>query len=407
MSSRTAVAFPYAASDPGLRSPAANPSLRWPVVDAPAPPSDRPAAKPSDMSDEKTEEPTEHKLDKAREKGEIPKSQDVAVATSMLGVVIVLQATADSIVQRLKLVIGRSLDFGDGDMPLHEIFGRMKEMGMETVIAVVPLVMVAAVGAALGLMTHVGFLVAMEAVAPKPEKLDPVAGTKKLFSVKSLLTFLMMLTKAIIIGCAVWQVILMLLPLISGSTYQSVSGIGTIAWSAILKMLMIALVLFIALAPVDYAMQRWLFMKDQRMSKDEVKREHKGQEGDPQLKGQRKQLQRENANGPPPKKAVASASAVVVNPTHYAVAIRYDADEGGLPVVVAKGLDEEALRIRRLAESLGVPVFANPPLARALHKVELGAAVPAELFEAVAAVLRWVDRMGRRQGGAIAGGPTT
>jgi len=361
------------------------------------------------MSDEKTEEPTEHKLEKAREKGEVPKSQDVAVACSMLGVVIVLQVTADSILQRLKLVMARALDFGDGDMPLHEIFGRMKEMGMETVIAILPLVIVAAVGAALGLMSHVGFLVAMEAVTPKPEKLDPVAGTKKLFSVKSLLTFLMMLTKAIVIGVAVWQVILMLLPLISGATYQSVAGIGTIAWSAILKMLMIALVLFIALAPVDFAMQRWLFMKDQRMSKDEVKREHKGQEGDPQLKGQRKQLQRENANGPPPKKAVASASAVIVNPTHYAVAIRYDPDEAGLPVVVAKGLDEEALRIRRLAESLGVPVFANPPLARALHKVDLGAAIPAELFEAVAAVLRWVDRMARRPGGAgtSAGGAAT
>ena len=359
------------------------------------------------MSDEKTEEPTDHKLEKAREKGEVPKSQDVAVAASMLGVVIVLFATADSILQRLKLVLGRSLDFGDGDMPLHEMYARIQQMALEWVIAIVPLVIVAAVGAALGLMSHVGFLVAMEAVAPKPEKLDPVAGTKKLFSLKSLLNFFMMLAKAIIIGVTVWQVILMLLPLISGASYQSVAGIGTIAWSAIFKLIMIALVIFIALAPVDWAMQHFLFMKDQRMSKDEIKREHKGQEGDPQLKGQRKQLQRENANGPPPKKAVASASAVIVNPTHYAVAIRYVADEDGLPVVVAKGLDEEALRIRRLAESLGVPVFANPPLARALHKVELGAAVPAELFEAVAAVLRWVDRMGRRPGGAIAGGPTT
>lgn len=354
------------------------------------------------MSDEKTEKPTDHKLEKAREKGEIPKSQDVAIAASMLGVVITLTATADGISQRMRRALSHGLDFGDGDLPLYEIFERMQEMAVEGVVSVVPLVIVAAVGAAVGLIAQAGFFVAMEAVAPKPEKLDPVAGTKKLFSIKSLLTFFLMLTKAIIIGWAVWQVILILLPLIGGSTYQSVSGIGTIAWAAITKMLMIALALFVVLGPVDYAMQRWLFMKDQRMSKDEVKREHKGQEGDPQLKGQRKQLQRENANGPPPKKAVASANAVIVNPTHYAVAVRYVAEETGLPVIVAKGMDAEALMIRRLAESMGVPIFANPPLARALHKVDLGATIPAELFEAVAAVLRWVDRMGRRPGNAVA-----
>lgn len=350
------------------------------------------------MSDEKTEEPTEHKLEKAREKGEVAKSQDVAVAASMLGVVIVLDATADSIVERLHMVLRLALDFGNGDLPIYEIFRRMQDMALQLLMAIMPLVMAAAVFAALGLMSHVGLRISMEAVAPKPEKLDPVAGTKKLFSVKSLLTFLVMLTKAVIIGTAVWQVILILLPLIGGSTYQSVAGIGTIAWSALTKMLMIALVLFIALAPVDFAIQRWLFMKDQRMSKDEIKREHKGQEGDPQLKGQRKQLQREDAQGPPAKKAVATASAVVVNPTHFAVAIRYAANENGLPVVVAKGVDESALVIRKFAEEFGVPVFANPPLARALHKLNTGAAIPAELFEAVAAVLRWVDRLGGTPG---------
>jgi len=356
------------------------------------------------MSDEKTEEPTEHKLEKAREKGEVAKSHDVAVAASMLGVVLTLKATGESIFERLHLVVRSALNFGDGDMPLFDIFRRMQEMALQTVLAVLPLVIVAAVFAALGLVSHVGLMVSMEAVAPKPEKLDPVAGTKKLFSLKSLLTLLMMVLKATVIGVAVWQVILMLLPLIGGSTYQSVSGIGIIAWQALMNMLMIALGLFIVLAPVDFALQKYLFVKDQRMSKDEVKREHKGQEGDPQLKGQRKQLMRENANGPPPKKAVAAANAVVVNPTHYAVAIRYVAGETGLPIVVAKGLDEEALRIRRLAEELGVPVFSNPPLARALHKVEVGSVIPAELFEAVAAVLRWVDRMARRPSGAGAKG---
>ncbi|AEG94076.1 type III secretion system export apparatus subunit SctU [Ramlibacter tataouinensis] len=356
------------------------------------------------MSDEKTEEPTDHKLEQAREKGEVAKSQDVAVAASMLGVVLALVALGDSIFERVHLVMGSALDFGDGDLPHSEIFRRMQGMALQTVLAILPLLVVAAVFAALGLMSHVGLMVAMEAVAPKPEKLDPVAGTKRLFSLKSLTNFLMMVFKATVIGVAAWQVILMLLPLIGGAAYQSVGGIGTIAWRALMMLLMIALGLFIVLAPVDFALQRFLFMKDQRMSKDEVKREHKGQEGDPQLKGQRKQLMRENANGPPPRKAVEAASAVIVNPTHYAVAIRYVAEETGLPIVVAKGMDEEALRIRQAAQAHGVPVFSNPPLARALHKVDVGGVIPAELFEAVAAVLRWVDRLGRRPPDAAAKG---
>jgi type III secretion protein U len=198
-----------------------------------------------------------------------------------------------------------------------------------------------------------------------------------------------------VLGAVLWQVITGLLPMIGGASYQSVGGIATIGWTAVVKVLCIALGLFLILGPVDYGIQRWLFMKDQRMSKDEVKREFKGQEGDPQLKGQRKQIAHEMANSSP-KKAVAGANAVIVNPTHYAVAVRYRAQESGLPVVVAKGVDDEAMRIRRFAEEQGVPVFSNPPLARALHKVPHGSAVPEELFEAVAAVLRWVEEVGRK-----------
>jgi len=356
------------------------------------------------MSDEKTEEPTDHKLEQAREKGEVAKSQDVAVAASMLGVVLTLRAMADSIYERLRVVIGMALNFGDGDLPMMDIYGRMQDMALQTIMAVMPLVIVAAIGAAVGLVSHIGFVVAMEAVAPKPEKLDPMSGMKKLFSVKSLMTFGMMLLKAIVIGTTVYQVILTLLPLISGATYQSVNGIGIIAWQGLMKILMIAMGCFIVMAPLDWALQKHNFIKDQKMSKDEIKREHKGQEGDPQLKGQRKQLMHENANGPPPKKAVAGANAVVVNPTHYAVAIRYVAGETGLPIVVAKGVDAEAQRIRAAAEELGVPVFSNPPLARSLHKVPVGGVIPSELFEAVAAVLRWVDRMARRPSGAAGKG---
>lgn len=350
------------------------------------------------MSDEKTEEPTHSKLRKSREDGQVAKSQDLAVAASLLAVMIALLVMADGALERLRAIMHLVLDFGDGDLPRIEIYKRIGSIAVQALLIAAPLALVAALGAALGLLSHVGLVVAMKAVSPKPESIDPVAGMKKIFSLKSLLTFLQMVFKAVVLGATLWQVITGLLPLIGGATYQSLGGIATIGWTAITKVLCIALGLFLVLGPVDYGIQRWLFMKDQRMSKDEVKREYKGQEGDPQLKGQRKQIAREMANSSP-RKAVVGANAVVVNPTHYAVAVRYRAGEAGLPVVVAKGVDGEALHIRRLAEELGVPVFANPPLARALHKVPAGGTVPEELFEAVAAVLRWVDEVGRTPSG--------
>jgi type III secretion protein U len=348
------------------------------------------------MSDEKTEEPTEHKLEKAREEGQMTKSQDAAVAASTLATVAALFATADGAAARLRVVIGLGLDFGSGDIGLDVIWKRMATMAFEAMMIIGPLAVAAALGAIIGLMSHIGLQISPKAVQLKFDSLNPAQGIKKVFSLKSLLTFLQMVLKAVVLGAVMWQAVVQLLPLISGALFQTPASIGMLAWSAVSKVLLFAAVLFIVLAPIDYALQRHLFMKGQRMSKDEIKREHKGQEGDPEIKGKRKQLAQELANEAPAK-TVARADAVVVNPTHYAVAIRYRAEEAGVPVVLAKGVDEEAMRIRREAERIGVPVFAHPPLARALHKVEVDQAVPEELFESVAVVLRWVDEIGLRR----------
>jgi len=345
---------------------------------------------------EKTEEPTEHKLKQAREEGQVAKSQDVVVAASTLAVVGTLLAMADVLGQRLRAIVGLALDFGPGDVPLEVLDKRMGAMVLEALMAIGPLVIAGAVGAVIGLAAHVGLKISPKAVSPKFDSLNPAQGIKKVFSVKSLLTFLQMVFKAAIIGVVMWQGILRLLPLISGAVFQSPESIAAIGWQAISTLLLFAVALFVVLAPADFALQRHLFLKGQKMSKDEVKREYKGQEGDPQIKGQRKQLAREFAQEEP-RQAVGRADAVIVNPTHYAVAIRYRPDEGGLPVVLAKGVDDAALALRGLATALGVPIFAHPPLARALHEVPVSHAVPHELFEAVAVVLRWVDEIGARR----------
>jgi type III secretion protein U len=142
---------------------------------------------------------------------------------------------------------------------------------------------------------------------------------------------------------------------------------------------------------LDFVVQRLIFLKEQKMSMDEVKREYKEMEGDPQIKGERKAIAREIAMSDP-KPAVQTATAVVVNPTHYAVALRYAPNECGLPYIVAKGVDGEAALIREAAQQAGVPIIGNPPLARALYKVDLKGTVPEPLLEAVAIVLHWAEQ---------------
>jgi type III secretion protein U len=350
------------------------------------------------MSDDKTEEPTDHKLKEARKKGEVAKSHDLAVAVLMCGVVAVLQLMAESIDARLHRIMKLSLDFGtDGNLPLTDLYRRIGSMAAEALLIVAPPVAAAALFAAVGMAMQVGLELSTEAVKPSPEKINPMAGLKRIFSMLTMITLVQAVVKAVIFGAVLWTLITRLLPMLTGSAYHSVGAIGTISWAAIHRILVFAAVLFLVMGVLDYAIQRWQFMKNQRMSPDEVKREHKGQEGDPLIKSKRKEIARQDANSTPKRRAVASANAVVVNPTHFAVAIRYRPEEFGLPVIVAKGMDAQALKIRRFAQEQGVAIFSNPPLARALYRVPLNASVPEEHFEAVAAVLRWVDEVGRNE----------
>ncbi len=345
------------------------------------------------MSGEKTEEPTDTKLNESRKKGEVAKSQDMTMAFSMLGVFIAIMVFSGNIMEHMRLIIDMGLKFGNGDVPLIDIYRTIGRMTIEALFIVVPLAIIAALFAAIGIFSHVGLVISMEPVVPKPEKVDPAAGLKKIFSVKSLVTFLQMLFKAIVLGAVLWNVITQLIPLIAASAYQSVDGIGVIAWSAIKKIFGYAVLLFMALGPLDYGIQKWQFIKGQRMSKDDIKREHKNQEGDPEIKGQRKQIAEEIANSDP-KQSVATANAIIVNPTHYAVAVKYTRGETSLPTIVAKGMDDEAMLIRSYAQEFGIPIFSNPPLARALYKVQLNDCIPEEAFDAVAIILRWVEDVG-------------
>lgn len=369
-----------------------------------APPRERPPAHPvrlradasatkhRAMSDEKTEEPTDKKLRDARKDGQASKSSDLADAISMTAAIGFVIAASARLRDSMRQLVVSALDFVSTDHSLPDMFDRLYRFGGIALLAVVPLALAAALAGVMGSAMQVGLQIALKPVMPNLNALNPGEGLKKIFSMKTVIETVKMLVKASLIFAVMWVVVRGLIPLVSGAIYQPLAELSAMYWGILLKLMMIAAVIFVLVGAADVKLQKMLFMKQMKMSKDEVKREHKNDEGDPMIKGERRRIAREMANAPPPR--MARANVVVVNPTHYAVALRYAPDEHPLPVVIAKGMDEAAAAIRRAAAEAEVPIVGNPPVARALYKVGLDEPIPDALFETIAAILRWVDSIG-------------
>ncbi|QCP52299.1 EscU/YscU/HrcU family type III secretion system export apparatus switch protein [Trinickia violacea] len=351
------------------------------------------------MSDDKTEEPTDKKLRDARKEGQVSRSSDLVDAISMSAVMLLLIGGASQFSDAMREVVNIATGFVDGDHSLTNMNTQLYKLGGVALSVVVPCVCAAALAAIAASIGQVGFQIATKPVTPDPKAVSPMAGLKRIFSIKTLIDMAKMIVKAVIVFSVMWVTIKWLFPLIVGSLYQPLPELAKMFWEMLLKLFMVAAAVFVLAGAADVKLQSFMFLKKMKMSKDEVKREHKNQEGDPHIKGERKRLARELATAPPPAK-VGLANMMVVNPTHYAVAVRYAPDEHPLPRVIAKGMDESAAQLRRAARDAGVPIIGNPPVARALYKVGVDQPIPEELFETVAAILRWVDAIGARRDAA-------
>lgn len=341
------------------------------------------------MSGEKTEKPTPKKLDDARKKGQTSKSPDVNAAMGLIGLLICLLATGATLLDHLSHILLTAVEQGPLVRDNAHMMTVMTALAVEGFLAQLPMVGLSVVLALVASFAQVGFLLSFEPLTPDFDKINPASGIKRLFSVRSLIDFSKMVLKAAVLGWVLWVMVNDMLPLLIGSAHLPTRGVGIVAWTALLKLLAAGCLVFIVIGPVDFGVQKWLFKRDQKMSKEDIKREHKDAEGDPLLKNQRKQIAHEMANSAPEQR-VPNATVVVTNPTHYAVALRYAPGENALPVVVAKGANEAAARIRAIAQEHRVPIVGNPPLARALHRLDIDSPIPEPLFEAVATVLRWV-----------------
>jgi len=350
------------------------------------------------MSDEKTEQPTRRKLKEARKKGTVSKSGDLVSAVLVLVAIALLSFASRPLLDALREDIALAMDFCAGKRSMQAFWSALSHALVNGAIVCLVVSVVAALAAAVALGGQVGLQISFHPVMPKMDRLSPSSGLKQIFSKRALIDLVKMTLKAAVIAVALWQVIVSLLPLITTAMYEPLPLLSQTLWRALLKLLFTAALLFAVIGVLDWKIQHWLMLRSQRMSKDEVKRELKEREGEPKLKQERRKRAKEMVNGGGGESlpgAVGRASVVVVNPTHYAVALRYVRGETPLPVVLARGTDAAALEIRTLAARLRIPVVANPPVARALHRVAENRPIPSELFEVVAAILRWVEAVGQ------------
>lgn len=337
--------------------------------------------------DGKTEKPTPKKLREARKKGQVPKSQDLSSALSFGLFALSFTFLAMYVLQRAYVFMQSSLRMGSKpDTVMHEL----PAVGMEAIIWFLilsaPFLAIAFFTGIIGNMVQVGFLFTKEPLKPSLNKINPVSGFKNIFGKKAVFGLAKNLMKLfIVVGFTVYTLYQSALVILNAGQV----GIPAIfpLMIELVSQLAFQLAVFLAvLGVLDYVYQRYDHQKNLMMSMQEIKDEYKEMEGDPQIKSQRKARYRDMLAGN--IQDVAEATVLITNPTHFAVAIRYDKNKDQVPVVLVKGQDLMALKMRELAGEQEVPIIENKPLARALYKqVEPMDPVPTELYQAIAEIL--------------------
>lgn len=350
----------------------------------------------NENGEEKTEKATPKRLREARKKGQVAKSNDVVSVVFMLGAFAVLRLCAkfsyrvitQNIEYWMSICGGGFGEDGtiDGRAPMVTIF----VSAAKTVIAAAGPVMLCGIlftVIATGIQTK--FLFSKESLKPKFDKLNPINGLKKMFSVKALFELGKSLLKLIAVGAVVFIEFRSRMPEFARLFQMEPKASFVYMADAIFDIVMQVCLIFVAIAVLDYFFQKLSFEKDMKMTKQEVKDEYKNTEGDPKIKGKRRQKQMELHNLM--MQNVRGADVVIRNPTHYAVALKYDPNVGEAPIVTAKGSDRTALRIIKTAEENGVTLVENRPLARALfERAEVDRQIPFEFYHEVAEVLIFV-----------------
>ncbi|MDL2259614.1 flagellar biosynthesis protein FlhB [Deltaproteobacteria bacterium OttesenSCG-928-K17] len=353
-------------------------------------------------SGEKTEQPTGHKLTQARNKGQVPKSQEITSAFVLLtaGSAIVLLAPMgwERLVGVFRHFIWRMTEM---DPNSSDLWPWLITAGREVFIILLPVALVIMItGVALNVYQLGGFLFTTEPIRFKLDKLNFITGFKKFFKLRAFIDTIKHSLKISVIIIVSYLVIKSHLKDFAVMTDMEPAAIALLTLKITAELFYKVILTLLIVSFLDYAYQKWQFMRDMRMTKQEVKDEYKQMEGDPKVKARIRQIQME-ASKRRMLSSVPQADVVVTNPTHFAVALIYNASLAQAPVVLAKGQDLMAQRIKDIAREAKVPIVENKPLAQALYPaVEVGQVIPLEFYKAVAEVLSYVYRLkGKVPGG--------
>lgn len=346
--------------------------------------------------EDKTEEPTQRKLEEAIKKGDVAKSQEINTFFVLGGFTLCLLILGGQGTQ------GLMLDLRSYLMNAHQVpadLGGIASAGRHALVTImfsllIPMSLIGIAGLLGGAMQH-RFLWTFEPLTPKFNRISPMAGFKRLFGKESLINFLKGLLKITIVGAVAGTVLWKEHDRLESLATLDVAAISPAIMALSLKLLFGVLIIYFFFAGGDYLYQRFSWIKRQRMTRNQIKDEHKESEGNPEIKGKLRQIRMARL-----KKrmmaAVPKATVIITNPTHYAVALQYETGMDA-PLCVAKGVDVLALKIREIAGQHDIPIVENPPLARALHAVvKIDEEIPVEHYKAVAEVIGYVLRLRRR-----------
>lgn len=349
----------------------------------------------SDQDDsQKTEDPSQKKLDDAHKKGEVAKSQEVRHFFVLLAVTLSILISGQTILtgfrEMFRNILENSYNYkADGGQLLAFTGDVIWDSAM---LLTVPVIILMG-GAIAGSMIQHRPVLSMDRIIPKFSKISPMAGFKRMFSAQNMVEFIKTLLKFVVVGSIVFLLIWPERDRLQDIVSYSMDEIASLCERLTIRMLMGVVALTAIIGGADYLFQYFNFRKKMRMSKQEVKDEHKQSEGDPFIKGKLRQIRHERSRRRM-MAAVPEADVIVTNPTHYAIALKYEPTEMEAPKVLAKGVDAVAARIRDLAKEHNIPLVENPPLARALFaSVEIDQEVPPEHYRAVAEVISFIMKL--------------
>lgn len=343
---------------------------------------------------EKTEKATPQKRQESKRKGQVAKSPEVAAAMIMLGGILLLYFTGGWMLEGILAMFRMNLtQFFHWDLTPASTRTLLEQMSFEGLKIMVPMALIGLIFGFFGNYIQIGPIFSTDPLMVKLERIDPIKGAKRIFSVRALVELAKSLLKISIIGTAAFLVLWLAREELFLLSQQSIPHALSFVGGLVVQMGLTASIILLCLSVLDYIYQKYEFEKGIKMSKQDIKDEYKKAEGDPLIKQKIKDKQRQMSMNRMIQD-LPNADVLITNPTHYAIAIKYDAETMEAPQVIAMGKDHLALKIKEKAKELDIVIMENKPLARALYaQVEVGDYVPEDLFMAVAEVLAYIYRL--------------